>query len=70
MTKRMFRKGEAYTSIEEFITDWQDLDGSRYVYWAHKLMHVNFAGAMRLSGLATQIGRGGLFRAIRNEVTE
>ena len=63
---RMFRKGNQYQSIEDFIHDYTDYQGSKYVYWNDKLMHINFAAAMRLSSLMQAVQKGTLWKAVRN----
>lgn len=63
--ERMFCKGEAYRCLEDFIADWRSLESSRYTYWNHKLMHVNFVAGMRLSSLSDAIDRGVLSRAVK-----
>jgi len=64
---KMFRKGKPYQSIEEFTADYADAEGSGYVYYNHKAMHMGFASSMSLRTICGAIHKRFVFRAIRTE---
>lgn len=70
MYKRKYQRGDPYQSIEEFLADYRNMQGSRYAFWYNKLMHVDFVCAMRLSSIISAIRDGILYKAIKNEEKE
>jgi len=68
--EKLYCKGDAYASLGDFIADWLNPKSSRYAYFGHKLMHINFVAGMRLSGLHEAVGNGKIYRAIRKEAVQ